>query len=897
MTARLTLPDGLGEVPTLNGADLARVLAILADRGEPVTLPAPAEARGEPVPLAVLDRPGTFAAGVLLRSQFARAAPALRSRSVEFALVSEHEVTVDLGDGTGPRAASPGQILNAEFPAVPEAVITVSRGSRVARCRIAFDDAPAPLPTETWTLAGGTAWLLPAAGHESLRCPLVVVEGFPGRHGFLFSYDVVAQHGVLSSLQARGHDLVVVGLEDGTRRLAENAGVVEAVLDEVSTHTGLPVTLLGWSMGGLLARIAVASMEARGEPHRVETLVTWDTPHRGTMTQLGVQWFVEHFAAAHPALAAQQALVASPANREMDMLVLAPQGGIEVDPRREDLLAGLSWPQQPRRVLVSSGRGDGSCSLRPGQVLAHWSGPAEDEISLRALGGPEAVASGSVGGHAPPPLHAPAGVNWDGTPGGREPYVGRVAAILVDLAGGRITPARPPSTCVVPTVSALDLDAPPEQPIPHDPGLIACESDHPHLVIDAQAAGRLLQAIGEPFDPDRFDPHDPGFLADPFPTYTRFREFAPLHPVPAYESLWCFRAAECRAILEDTGTWMKHPPGAPPAPVGPMSAQAALPPGLFSADPPAHPALRQAVEVPLRGALGAVPEIAQTHANERLAAIGLTERIELVQDYALPVPAHVLFDLLGIVPDPVTRSSLMAWQQAITVAHDSRQAAMVRLQGATCAMALRGFFSALVHSHRQIPAPGLIGELCDSFGAAGLGDAELEATLCDLLVAGYLSTTFVIATGLWRLLSSPGALEAVRADPAAWAATVDELLRLDGPVQVIDRFASVPTTLAGLELSAGSKVTAVIGSADRDPDRFAAPDQLRCERQGPHMAFGAGVHHCVGAPLARLVAPVALRSLLEFAPSIALDGEPQWQSDPYLRAVTSLPLTLSAGGQ
>ena len=121
---------------------------------------------------------------------------------------------------------------------------------------------------------------------------------------------------------------------------------------------------------------------------------------------------------------------------------------------------------------------------------------------------------------------------------------------------------------------------------------------------------------------------------------------------------------------------------------------------------------------------------------------------------------------------------------------------------------------------------------------------------------------------------------------------LEELLRLDGPVQVIDRFASRPTTLAGRDLGPGTKVTAVVGSADRDADVFAAPDEARPDRPGPHMAFGAGVHLCVGAPLARLVAPVALHELFASAPQIELDGEAQWQTDPYLRAVISLPLAL-----
>jgi hypothetical protein len=552
----MTLPDGHGEPPVLDGEAFARVMAILADRGDGGRLPLhpPAQAGGEPVPLAVIDLDDTFAVGLLLAPQFGLRVPALRSRSLALTLVSEHEVALDLGDGAGPRTLAPGQAASADLSTVSELVLTVSREGRVARCRVPLDDAPAPVPTETWSLPGGTAWVLPAPGHASLRCPLVVVEGFPGRHGFLFSHDVLAQHGLLGSLQALGHDLVVVGLADGTRSLHENAAVVEAALAEVSTHTDLPIILAGWSMGGLLARMALAAIESRGQAHRVETLLTWDTPHRGSMTQLGVQWFVAHFTDAHPAFAPYRQLLQSAANREMDMVVVGPDDQVGPDPLREALVAALAWPERPRRVLLACGRGDGASTFQAGTVLAHWHRGEHDEICLRAPGGSssEPVAAGSLGGQTPPPLIVPAELSWDGRPGGREAYVAQVAALLTDVAGGRSHPAVPPPTCTVPTVSALDLDGPPDAPVPARDGLITCQTDQPHLGIDAQAAAGVLKQLGAPFDPDRFDPHDPAFLADPFPTYRRFREFAPLHPVPAYESLWCFGAAECRTILEDT---------------------------------------------------------------------------------------------------------------------------------------------------------------------------------------------------------------------------------------------------------------------------------------------------------------------------------------------------------
>ena len=672
---------------------------------------------------------------------------------------------------------------------------------------------------------------------------------------------------------------------------------MQAALTQVKARTDLPITLVGWSMGGLLARIAVAAAERAGEAHRVETLLTWDTPHRGTMTQLGVQWYVQSFAARHPALGLQQRLLGSPANREMDMLVVDGAADAREDPARTALVAKLAWPEGPRRILLASGRGDGQSSLEAGQLLMRWHCENHGEIALCALGGDEPVASGEIDEEHPSPLVVTGQPSWDGAPGGREPYVEQVASLLVDLEGGRVHPAHRPLTCTIPTISALDLDSAVDAPVPATSGLITCQTDQLHVHIDAPAAARVLAELGAPFDPDRFNAHDPGFLADPFPTYARFRQFAPLHPVPAYKSLWCFRAAECRAILEDTETWLKHLPGdaSPPPPradggrIGIAARAVQLRPAGTSG------AARSGRDSAARR-LGSVPAMAQTYAQERLRALGATERIELVQDYALPVPAQVLLDLLGIAQEPVQRATLINWQQAIALAHDNTQSPAVLLRGATCLMALRGFFGAMVASHRRAPMPGLVGVVCDTFAAANREDAELIGTLCDLLVAGYLSTTFIIATGTWRVLSDGIDPAPLRSGTDGASALLEELLRLDGPVQVIDRVASRATTLAGRDLGPGTKVTAVVGSADRDADVFAAPDEARLGRPGPHMAFGAGVHLCVGAPLARLVAPVALHELFAFAPEIELDGEAQWQTDPYLRAVVSLPLALGRAG-
>jgi hypothetical protein len=284
----------------------------------------------------------------------------------------------------------------------------------------------------------------------ALRCPLVCVEGFPGSHGFAFSYDVLAQQGVLQLLLARGFDLVVVGLDEGTAPLEENANVVEACLAEVAQQTPLPVTLLGWSMGGLLCRLALCAIEARGEAHAVTALITWDTPHRGSVTQLGVQWLVSHFAPKHPALLPDATQVDSPANREMVMLSLQPDGSAAVDPRRAALLKKLAWPQRPRRVLLSCGRGGGGRDLRPGEVLVHWHAKDHQDIWLRTMGGKRPVGEGTWGGESPPALEVPDQLPWDGMPGARGSYPAQAAGLLQALAGGAVHPLQAPLTCQVP---------------------------------------------------------------------------------------------------------------------------------------------------------------------------------------------------------------------------------------------------------------------------------------------------------------------------------------------------------------------------------------------------------------------------------------------------------------
>jgi cytochrome P450 len=316
-----------------------------------------------------------------------------------------------------------------------------------------------------------------------------------------------------------------------------------------------------------------------------------------------------------------------------------------------------------------------------------------------------------------------------------------------------------------------------------------------------------------------------------------------------------------------------------------------FPQSLFASDPPLHTQLRSLLEPLFVQAITSVPQLTGQFAGALLGQARQRGRIELISDYALPLPSSVLFELLGIPNEPGVWSTLVTWTAAIAAAHDITQSDLLRGTGATCSMALNTYFEGLWLADRAQRGSGLFADICAAFAGAGLSSQEVQVCVCDFLVAGYLSTTFIIGTGMRNLLRSPDQLTALREDPSLIDGALEEMLRVDGPVQVIDRYAVADTTVGDRQYKQGAKVTAVVGSADHDPSVFTQPDSFLISRPGQaHLSFGAGIHYCIGAPLVRLVAPVAIQMLLAEFPGVALDGVPQWQTDPYLRAVTSLPL-------
>ncbi len=400
-----------------------------------------------------------------------------------------------------------------------------------------------------------------------------------------------------------------------------------------------------------------------------------------------------------------------------------------------------------------------------------------------------------------------------------------------------------------------------------------------------------------PFDPTSFNPHDPAFIADPGPTYAQFREHAPVAKVHValpngyvlYDAWWVFRHADVQAVLRDKDLFLKNAANAAPAP-GPFGVLENMPKGIFSMDPPRHDALRPMLDAMLAQAIAQVPTVTAELAQPLLQAARKGRRMELVNAYAMPLPSSVLMSVLGLPKEHW--AGVEQWVSAILAGNDFTAPMAQRLGAGTCAMALGGYFAALM---RGCPVGAHAGGMMDMMLSQGVPQGmtldEIQMTSINLAVAGYLSTVFLIATGTWSLLQQPDQLALLRARPELMANAVQEMVRLDSPVQVTDRVAAADTTLGGVAIKAGDRIGVVVGSANRDPAVFKNPDQLDLLRDTDgHVGFGAGIHFCLGAPLAEKVAPVAFKALFDAFPDLRLDGQPQWMTDPYLRSVANLPL-------
>ena len=379
---------------------------------------------------------------------------------------------------------------------------------------------------------------------------------------------------------------------------------------------------------------------------------------------------------------------------------------------------------------------------------------------------------------------------------------------------------------------------------------------------------------------------------DPYPVYAALRQRDPVHRSRLMNAWMFARHADVDAILRDHRNFGSDPRK------GTLTArqQAMLPaPDEFTMlflDPPDHRRLRALVNKAFtpRAVAALEPRIRATLAA-LLDDIDDPAGFDLMRAVAHPLPVIVIAEMLGVPPGDRGRFAVWSAQRARllepTVSPRERRAAEV------ATAEFDAFFRAVIEERRAAPGDDIVSALVEAEDEGErLTERETLNMLRLLLIAGNETTTNLIGNGMLALLRNPGELQRLREDPGLIPSAVEELLRFDSPVQATFRRALADCEVNGFPLRKRDNLVVLVGSANRDADAFADPDRLDVGRgEAAHLSFGRGIHHCLGAPLARLEGRIVLEMLLERFPRITLGGgRPRFRKSIVLRGLGSLPL-------
>ncbi|MFJ3913332.1 cytochrome P450 family protein [Streptomyces vinaceus] len=395
---------------------------------------------------------------------------------------------------------------------------------------------------------------------------------------------------------------------------------------------------------------------------------------------------------------------------------------------------------------------------------------------------------------------------------------------------------------------------------------------------------------------------DPAFLADPFPLYRQLREDGPVRRVViagALEAWLVTRYEDGLAALSDTRLSSDVRDAADTRLLEqlPGTERESMLGNMLRSDPPDHTRLRRLVSKAFTARRVAEMRPRVQEVTDRLLdAVVADGHADLVADFALPLPVTVISELLGVPVDE--RHEFQRWTDRMLMrGAQPPDPAVVN----EAWRHMRAYVTELIGAKRAEPGEDLLSALITARDEEQrLSEDELVAMVFLLLAAGYVTTVNLISGGIAMLLAHPDQLDLLRSDPALLPGAVEEFLRYDGPVSPgIARFAREDVEIAGVRIPRGA--TVLIGSAvaDRDPDRFADPDRLDITRaDNAHLAFGHGIHYCLGAPLARLEGQIAIGTALRRLPGLALAVEPAripWRPGG-LRGPLALPVTFTPGG-
>ena len=395
---------------------------------------------------------------------------------------------------------------------------------------------------------------------------------------------------------------------------------------------------------------------------------------------------------------------------------------------------------------------------------------------------------------------------------------------------------------------------------------------------------------------------DPAVVADPYPAFARARAQA---PVQWHEGLglWlAFTHAESNAVLRDRRLgriWRDREPAERFASFNLIHRNA-----LLEMEPPDHTRLRRLVSAAFaRGHVERLRPWVQQVAGELVDGLversGGTEPVDVLSGMAEELPVAVIAELLGV--PRADRPLLRPWSNAIVKMYEYGRTTALEDAAERAADQFVTYLRGLATDRRRAPGEDLLSHLVtvrdDSVvevGAPVLTEDELVTTCILLLNAGHEATVNVSGNGLLALLEHPDQLQRLRADPGLLPTAVEELMRFDSPLQLFERTATADVQLGGITVREGQKVAALLGAANRDPAVFADPDTLDVGRtDNPHVTFGAGVHFCIGAPLARVELQASFGALLERTSRLELARPARRRPEFVIRGLAELPVVAS----
>jgi cytochrome P450 len=390
----------------------------------------------------------------------------------------------------------------------------------------------------------------------------------------------------------------------------------------------------------------------------------------------------------------------------------------------------------------------------------------------------------------------------------------------------------------------------------------------------------------------------PQFKADPFPFLAGLRKAEPVYRtvLPDKTPVWLItRYEDVGALLRDerfvknrrtamTTEQLQKMPWVPPM-FRPLERN------MLDLDPPDHTRLRALVHKAFTpGLIGQMRDRIQTLADELLEGVAHRGEMDLINDYALPLPMTIITEILGVPTSD--RDKFHKWSKAVVSLTSPKATLRVIPSVWMFIRYLRRFFRV----RRRDPRDDLVSALIQAEEAGDkLSEDELLAMVFLLLIAGHETTVNLIGTGMLALLEHPDQMEKLRRNPEMIKTAVEELLRFSSPVFMsTERYACEDSIIQGVSIPQGGMTLGVIGSANRDEKVFENADALDITREpNKHLSFGHGIHFCVGAPLARLEAQIAINTLLRRMPdlhlSVATDSL-RWRPSMMLRGLDNLPV-------